>query len=218
MDEKYFYYIIENVCKATGQEKLKVGIRIFMVPDFYPSIQEGEGPFKSLRNLKRNSFIYKKLILKGSKQVQKVLNNITVSEKFILTPEGKTYKDDFINVYLHVTKGRVKNGKVSGLHFFDPEKIKIIEEEYFDNATGVFRAKIEFFDKNTKRWIPKKASSTFFPKNWSPTNLFAECDFANMNKVKKVDSEHIYLSKTMSGIQVEIVVKNGKLTSIYPLV
>ncbi|WP_282017763.1 EndoU domain-containing protein [Salegentibacter mishustinae] len=218
MDKNYSYYIIDNVWKATVQEKLNLGIRIFKVPDYYPPIQEGEGPYKSLRNLKKNSAIYKKLTSRGSKQVQKVLNNITESEKYILTPENKTYKDDFINVYLHVTKGRVKNGKVTGLHFFDPDKVKILEKENQNEETGVFKAKIEFYNEKTGKWIPKIASSTFFPKSWSQTTLFNECDFANSNKIKKENTNYTYHSETTSGIPVEIIEVNGIVKSIYPLV
>jgi len=218
MDENFSYYIIDNVWKATGQEKLNLGTRIFKILDYYPPIQVGEGPYKSLRNLKRNSIIYKKLISKGTKQVQKVLNNITVSEKYIFTPKGKTYKDDFINAYLHVTKGRVKNGKVTGLHFFDPDKIKILQVENYNEETGVLKAKVEFYNKNIDKWIVKKASTTFFPKSWSPTTLFNECDFANSNKVKKDNTDYTYNSKTTSGIPVEIIEINGILKSIYPQV
>ncbi len=218
MDENFSYYIIDKVWQATGQENLNVGIRIFKIPVYYPTIQEGEGPFKSLRNLKKNSKIYKKLVSKGSKQVQRVLKNVTVAEKYILTPADKTYKDDFINIYLHVTKGRVKNGKVSGLHYFNPDKIKILKEEYYNKKSGVFKAKVEYLNKKTGKWITKKASSTFFPKSWSETTLFNECDFANSHKVKKDDKEYTYFSETSSGIQVEIIEVNGTLKSIYPLV
>lgn len=217
MDKNYSYYILENVWKATGQE-INTKIRIIKVPDYYPPIQEGEGPFNGMRSLKRNSSIYRRLASNGTKELQKVLNNIVVPKDFILTPPDKTYKEDFINVYLHVTKGRVKRGNVYGLHYFDPKKIRILKEEYYDKSTGIFKAKIEFYDKNTSKWIQKKASSTFFPKTWTPTDLFNECDFANSNKIKKASSTYVYSSKTISGIPVEIIIKNEKLTSIYPVI
>ncbi|WP_166966313.1 EndoU domain-containing protein [Yeosuana marina] len=216
MKENYSYYIIDNVWKATGQE-VNTDTRIIKVPDYYP-IREGEGPYKSIRNLRRSSMIFKKVVLKGSKHVQKVLNNISTIEKYILTPAGKTYKEDFINVYLHATTGKVKNRKVTGLHYYDPNKIRIIEEEDYDKNTGVFKAKIEFYDKNTNRWIPKKTSSTFFPKTWIPTTLFNECDFANSNKVKNEETDYVYFSKTLSGIPVKIIIIEGKLISIYPII
>lgn len=194
------------------------GIRIFRTPTNFPLVTEGEGPFKSLRGLKKNSSIYRKLKSTNSKRARKIEENIFTASDGILTPAGSTYSNDFLNIFIHATKGRVKNGKVSGVHFYNPGKIKIVDEEIIDNKTGVWKAEIEYFDKNTNKWIPKKEASTFFPKHWTRTELFHECDFAHKRMKKKPNTEHLYTSMTISNIPVEIVKKENKLISIYPLI
>ena len=90
---------------------------------------------------------------------------------------------------------------------------KIIENT---DSQGVWKALVEVYDKKLNKWFEKE--STFFPRDWSLTQLSHECDYAFQNKVKSKNKQYIYLGETLSGIQVEIVVENDKLKSIYPII
>ena len=215
--QECFFYIIEDVHNTDG-EGMKSPIRIFEVPKSFPYLTQGEGPFNSLRGLKRNSLIYKKLKSNNPRLAQKVEKNIVKPIDFIPVPYGATYKMDFIEMFIHATKGHIKKGKVQGLHFYDPDRVEIINEEVLDNSTGVWKAEVKFYDKKNDRWITKENPSTFFPKNWTRTQLFHECNYAYDKMKKKDGSRHIYISETYSKIPVEIIMKNEKLVSIYPIV
>ncbi len=212
---KHLYYIIENV-KNTDKQGLQ-GTRIFEIPLDFPFLNVGDGPYNSLRGLKRNSLIFKRLKANDAKRARKIEENLITPVDKIFTEPNSSYSMDFINIYLHATKGRVVKGNVSGIHFYNPKKVKIISEELVDISTGVWKAIIKYFDSNTKKWILKKIPSTFFPKDWDRNKLFHECDFAYKKMVKKPNTHHVYISKTASDIPVEIIMKKDKLVSIYPV-
>ncbi|MEL0454591.1 EndoU domain-containing protein [Flavobacteriaceae bacterium SZ-1-7] len=119
---------------------------------------------------------------------------------------------------MHATIGRIKNGDLTGIHFFDPEKVRIIETLEENEKTSVFKAKFEFYDVRTKKWIVKKIPSTFFPKNWNLATLLMECKFAfdRLKAENLIDGK--VKSVTQSKIEVEMIIKNGKLKSLYPII
>ncbi len=91
----------------------------------------------------------------------------------------------------------------------------MIEE---NKTTNVFKAKFEFFDSKTKEWIEKKSASTFFPKNWNLATLLMECKFA-FDRINESDLKDGKIkSITKSNIEVEMIIKNGILKSLYPLI
>lgn len=136
---------------------------------------------------------------------------------FIITDENVSVSVDFIELIEHCTKGKVIKGKVSGIHFYDKDIVKIIKVLTNNSANGVFEAEIEFFDLETRKWSKKENTITFFPMVWTLNKLFHECLYAVNNKQKKTDTKNVYVSRTKSGIDVEIIVKQGLLKSIYPL-
>lgn len=123
---------------------------------------------------------------------------------------------NFINVFQHCIKGQIKKGKVSGVHYYDSDTMKILKINKLDESSGVWEAEIEIFDKKTNKWI-KKDSTTFFPKDWSMHQLFHECVYAVKNMKKKVNSKNIFTSLTETGVKVEIISVNNEMKSIYPI-
>ncbi|GGW39173.1 EndoU domain-containing protein [Arenibacter certesii] len=190
------------------------------VPIFHKiDFLESDGPFEDLYSLRRKSTIYRNLVLRNPKRAQQICEerNIDVMKDFVFTEEDVSVSKDFIELIEHCTKGKVSKGKISGIHFYDEKHVKILKVLEKNNVNGVFEAEIEYFDLNSNRWTEKEKSTTFFPLSWSLNKLFHECLFAVNNKQKKENSENVYVSKTESGIEVEIIKKQGLLKSIYPL-
>ena len=217
---EYHYYILKNGA-STDKQKLKSGTFILRIPDYVTiNFEEGEGPFKSVRGIKRNSTIYNLLKKSNSKRAQQIVEekNIIKSAKLIAIPAGTEFKQEVVDGFNHSTIGRIKNGNLTGIHFYDPEKVKIIEIIKTDPQTGAFKAKFEYFDERTKKWILKTSPSSFFPPSWDLATLLMECKYA----LEQLDSNDLRDGKlqsiTESKIKVELIIKNGNLKSIYPVI
>ena len=217
---EYLYYILQNGT-STDKQKLKTGTFIVRIPNHFQfDFTDGNGPYKSLRALKRYSPIYNLLKKSNPKRAQQIVQekNIMTADKLIATPRGTEFKPQVVDGFIHATIGRIKNGDLSGIHFFDPEKVRIIEILEKNDKTNVFMARFEFYNVRTNKWIEKKTPSTFFPKNWNLATLLMECKFA-FDKLQVSDlSDTKIKSITKSNIEVEMIIKNGKLKSLYPLI
>lgn len=216
---EYKYYIDKNTF-INDQQSLKPGVRIKKIPSIYTfDFTNGEGPFTNLQTLKKKSTIYRNILLRNPKRAQQICleKNISIIKDFILTKEGLSVDIDFINVLEHSIKGKIIKGKVSGVHYYDSKKVKILKIIERNKSNGIWKAEIKFYDKKSDKWIMKNIPTTFFPINWSVHQLFHECLYAVKNKQKKIDSKNVYKSKTESGINVEIICIKGKMKSLYPL-
>ena len=213
------FYIKDNISSINSTDDLSSGVRILCVNLGYISIniEKSDGPFNSIEQLKKESPIFKKLVKTDHLRVQKILEkkNIINVKDFILHKEKKSYSIDIIKTFQHTTKGDVKFKKISGIHYFNNEKMRIKKITANTDSKGVWKALVEVYDMKQNKWFEKE--STFFPRDWSLTQLFHECDYAVQNKVKCYDKQSIYLGKTISGIPVEIIIKNTELKSIYPI-
>ena len=216
---EFKYYIHKNTF-INDKQGLKPGVRIEKIPSIYIiDFKEGEGPFSDLVTLKKESTIYKNLLLRNTKRAQQICleKNISVIKDFVFTKEDFSVSKDFIKVLEHCIKGQVIKGIVSGVHHYDSKKVKILNLIEENKSNGIWKAEIEFYDKISKKWIRKDRPSTFFPLNWTMHQLFYECHFAINNKQPKDNSENVFVSKTESGISVEIICINGETKSIYPM-
>lgn len=215
---EFKYYIVKDVF-INDKESLKSGVRIQKIPAVYTiNFKNGEGPFDDLPTLKKKSTIFRNILLRNSKRAQQICleKNICVVKNFALTEKGFSVDMNFINVFQHCIKGQIKKGKVSGVHYYDSDTMKILKINKLDESSGVWEAEIEIFDKKTNKWI-KKDSTTFFPKDWSMHQLFHECVYAVKNMKKKVNSKNIFTSLTETGVKVEIISVNNEMKSIYPI-
>ncbi len=178
-------------------------------------INEAEGPFDSLFELKKNSYILSSIKLQ--KHRQRVLKNSNIEEinDHIFHKPGFTYDESFSDAFDHTIVGKISNQKVNGVHFFNPEFIKIIEVISKDEKTGVYSARIAKLNINTGMWIAKDDITNFFPDHWSINQLFHECYYAFINKEQI--SDRIFKSKTITGIFVKFVInEEGKILTFYP--
>jgi hypothetical protein len=143
--------------------------------------------------------------------------NIVKVKDFVFTNHKEEFPKTFIGLLDHTIRGQVQQRKVYGIHYFDPSQMRIREKIRPENEVGVWIAKIDLLDKKNNQWIEKERINSFFPLNWSMNQLFHECYFAFKNLVKDETKKFIYLSKTKSGVKVEIIVKENQLKSIYPI-
>lgn len=215
---KGYYYIGDNIV-TTNPEDIERGVRILHVDSdgIILKYKNMDGPFESLSQLKKESLIYKKLAQTDTNRVQKILmeRNIFKVKKHILTPVDKGVTKDFIKAIEHSIRGNIKSKNIYGIHFFDSKKMKIKKIINNEDENSVWTAIVEIFDLERKEWFEKQ--STFFPLKWNLTKLFEECDYAFLNKVKDKNRQFVYKSLTLSSVPVEIIIRDNKLKSIYPI-
>lgn len=218
--EKFCYYILNDVISSKKEGELVCGVRIFAMPTDFPIIEhtDGEGPFFNLSYLIQNSKIYEELKKTNSKRANKIILDKYISKivDFELTEKDVVFDWDYIQAVQHSSLGVVKNGKLTGIHFYDDKRIKIIE--CIDaNEKGVWSAIIEVKDAKGN-WIRKEKETTFFPNHWDKTTITRELLFAVKNMKKKNGKDSIFESETLTGIDVEIVKVNGVMKTIYPVI
>jgi len=178
--------------------------------------KELEGPFISLKELKRESKIYS--TIENVKTKQSILNPINIKEfeNITLLPFEHSYEPNFIQLFLHVWIGRIHKTGVSGIHFYTPENTKLIEILEKDEQSGIYSAMISHFDKEKNKWLKKSSPTHFFPDNWTLQKLFKELDNAYMNKTHFDGS--IYFGYTSEKIKVKIIIKGNNALTMFPVI
>ncbi|MFD2541577.1 EndoU domain-containing protein [Lacinutrix gracilariae] len=216
---EYHYYIIQNGI-STDKQDLKTGTFITKIPVQFPVyFNDGDGPYKSLRALKRYSKIYLKLKRTNTTRAQQIIKDkhIKKVEEVMALPHGTEFKKESVDAFTHATIGRIRKGDVTGIHFFNPKRVKILELIETNPKTGVFRARISFLNVKNNNWIEKKSASTIFPKDWNHAKLLMECKHAFDKIEKEKPSNGKIESTTKSGIKVNFVFRDGNLKSLYPI-
>jgi len=212
------YYIALNASTIQPND-LKAGERIFKMPfSFFENFAEdGEGPYLSLRSLKRNSSIFKALLQKNSKRAKQILEdkNIITVENYIYINGRDSFSPKIIELFEHSTRGNVSKDKISGIHFFRNKQMRIVEIIKPENTLGIWKAKIEVFRNDKNEWFEK--TSTFFPLSWDLRKLLYECDYCYKTMIKDQSRVSVHKSVTTCGVPVEIIINNEKIKSIYPL-
>lgn len=174
-----------------------------------------EGPFDSIYELKKKSFIFSSVKLDKHRERILKSGNIKEIKDLILTEKGTTWDATFMRSLHHTMVGKITKQKVKGVHFFNPDEIRIIEKVSINNTTGVYSARIEKLNKETGEWIEKVEITDFFPDSWSIHQLFHECLYAYNNKIHF--SSNIYKSKTISGIPIKFIInEHGEILTFYP--
>jgi hypothetical protein len=167
--ESYYYFIHKNSISAGSEfpDKLpqisKVKREKWPINAYYSDRNSAEGPFESLLELKKKSFILAEVKLQKHRQKILKSDNIIENEGFIFNKKGTTYTNDYINAFAHITIGKISNSKVKGVHFYNSKVVRILEKIYIDPKTNCYSAKIEKLNQQTGQWIEKDKESTFFP-------------------------------------------------------
>ena len=212
------YYIGEKMA-TVGATDLKSGARIILIEDdsLYIDFKDFDGPYQSLEELKKKSSIFKKLTLSDPQRVQQILENKNIFsvKNMIFTEIDKKVTFDFMKLLDHTIRGKIKSKKMSGIHYFDKDRMKIKQILEKKDKNFVWKAIVYIYDKKNNQHYEKE--SNFFPANWSLTQLFHECDHAFLNKIKDTSKRNIYNSQTTSGVPVKIIIEDNKVKSIYPI-
>ncbi|WP_145413126.1 WXG100 family type VII secretion target [Paenibacillus xylanexedens] len=141
--------------------------------------------------------------IKGTGQSNWKINDLKNTEVF---KKGTTS-----NALNHIFEGEIIKGQAVGFHYegLPSSKGKVIGNIDPPNEHGVYRANVEVDG------ILKKAKTTFFPKDWTPQQVIDEVNTAFDNKV--LFKNNRYRGTSNTGMTIEFVIKNEKITSAYPL-
>ncbi|MES5955043.1 EndoU domain-containing protein [Bacillus fungorum] len=118
-------------------------------------------------------------------------------------------KENGIN---HIFNGEIlKNGNANGFHYEGTpnSNSKIVGDLDPSNEFGVYQAKVEIDG------VLKGPKSTFFPKDWTPQQVIDAVNEAFNNKVNIKNNR--YLGKTSDGMTIEMILRNNKVISAYPV-
>ncbi len=211
------YYIGDKIAisdKIDSKSETKI---LCVESEFLFELGGLEGPYSSIEELKKNSVLFQNLKRTNMKKVQKILDkkNILEPRIGIISNKNKTVTGDFLKLIDHSIRGKIKSKEIYGIHYFEESRMTLNEIIKDEDKNGVWEAIVEVTDILNSKSYSKK--STFFPKQWSLTQLFHECDFAFLNKRKIDGKDNLYFSTTISGIPVHIIIKDGEPKSIYPL-
>jgi hypothetical protein len=214
------YYLMDNCACIDSPFDLKTGVRIIAFKGGpYPISEKLEGPYTSISQITKLSPIYKKLMIENGSRAQKIIeekNILIVSLKdAIFVKHGEKHSEDFLKAIQHSVKGNLKANKILGVHFFDESNMRIKTIIGETDQHCVWKAIVDVFERQNNKWFSKE--STFFPRSWTRTQLFHELKYAYEHRTKVENSQFRYEAKTSSGVPVIIIIKNGKLSSIYPV-
>jgi hypothetical protein len=211
------YYIGANLASLDCQD-LKPGYRIFqIIGNFQYESPVLDGPYDSIAQLKKESYIFKEALRKDSRRVQKILrpDRIVKIKDFAITDRNNSKPPDFLKTIEHIVKGDFRSKSLSGIHFYEEKRMTLIQITGSEDANKVWKAIVEVKDPNSDRMYRKETN--FFPIEWDLTRLFHECEVAFAHCVRNNRKEFVCESYTESGIPVELIIKNNELISIYPI-
>jgi len=218
------YYITNtNLTLFNNLNDLPPGPRIIYIENLPEGIclKKFEGPFESIQKLKNRSTIFKNLCALNPRRAEKIQQQKNIfripgfAENIMLTPNDASYPPKFMKLLDHAIRGKRNSKELTGIHYFNKNRMKIQEITKEKDANGVWEAIIEIDNKDKSNCSIKK--STFFPIEWNPTKLLHECYSAFKVMKKSIVRDKVFKSITSSGIPVEIVMDNDKPRSIYPI-
>ncbi|MEZ5047952.1 MAG: EndoU domain-containing protein, partial [Chitinophagaceae bacterium] len=180
----------------------------------------GEGPFRSLKELRKESIIFKKLQRNNPQRAQKIFNKeyiVQVGSYALISPEVKKDINEYVFEMLsHIVTGARIKDKVFGVHFFMPAHHRISKLIKEPNKNGVWEAEIEVLNPSTQKWLVKDKPSTFFPNNWSETTLVNKIHEAFVDR--QLESSTKSIGTTKCGVRIVFIFKENKIKTLYPLV
>ncbi len=219
--DEYLYYIVRKPYDSELKEFRSLP-GIFRTPinpnGIYVTItepKEGEGPFNSIYELRKRSTIFRQIELRKHRDRISKSKNIKTVKEGSLTKVGTSFERAFVDSFSHVVIGKITRKKLKGVHFYDPDKIKIIEKLNTNSETGVWSARIKKQNEITGEWIEKDEVSNFFPESWTVSRTFIESNYAYENRV--FDSGKTYFGNTKSGMKIKFIIdQEKKVITFYP--
>jgi WXG100 family type VII secretion target len=172
----------------------------FRLPSSHPAVAKIKKNLEAAEAGKTNE---QKGRIKGTGQSSWKINELKNTEVF---KKGTTS-----NALNHIFEGEIIKGQAVGFHYegMPNTKGKVVGNIDPPNEYGVYRANVEVDG------ILKKAKTTFFSKDWTPQQVIDEINIAFDNKV--LFKNNRYRGTSSTGVTIEFVIKNEKITSAYPL-
>jgi hypothetical protein len=218
------YYITDiNLTSLNNPNDLPPGPRIIHIENLPEGVylKRFEGPFESIKKLKSRSTIFKNLCISNPRRAEKIQQQKNIfrvpefAENIMLTPNDAVFPPEFMTLLNHTIRGKNNSKGLTGIHYFNKDRMRIREITKEKDTNGIWEAIIELENSGKTNYYKKK--STFFPMEWNPTRLLGECYSAFKVKKKSIARDRVFKSITPSGIPVEIVLDNDKPKSIYPV-
>lgn len=217
MDNEIKYYVVEGWVSANPDKKLNSNIRIVAIPRDFPFLPNDTNGHNSLRHLRHYDPKWKQLHKISSKTADKICDEKFILDcyDFVLTPYDKKFNEYSFDLLQHTVHGKYDN-EFSGLHLISSfnKDIESIEQTKPEDINGIWEAKIKLNNKRRNKIYEK--TSTFFPKNWTPSHFMFE-SFSAIESLQISPTTNEYDSITKSGIPVKIIIKNNCAKTIYPL-
>ena len=150
-----YYYIHNNMVSKGNDLPCGPRIKTLKLFDIFPKYEDGDGPYKSLKELKQNSPIFKKL-----KRINPVVADKICEKKYIvqiaemvqiLNSTQENLGNAAFEIMDHVTSGKINNNKSFGVHLFNSKFNRIEKITRNKNSHGVWEAKISILDSKSKR-------------------------------------------------------------------
>lgn len=214
-----YYYILNDIISSNNDLPAGPRIKCQNSRSILRKYKNGDGPYASLKELRKNSSIYKKLLRDNPKRAQKICQKNFIFHLIesvpILNSTEKTIGNAAFEMLSHIVLGKIKNKNVSGAHLFTPEICKVIKITKPKNEKGVWEAQISIKDPDTDRWVDKKLLTTFFPNLWSKELLLVKLEIAFVARKKISDVK--YVGDTDCGIPIVFIYKKDKIVSAYPI-
>jgi hypothetical protein len=215
--EKFYYYIEENNVSSNKELNLPYKYSIKRYPINFP-LQPKSQRFTSLRQLKRYSSKYKNFQILNPKGARKICEErfISTIDGVIFTPSEPEFSKFSWDFLLHTIHGKIDK-EFNGLHLIceHNRNIESIIELRPADKNGVWEAEITVYSETKKKSFKK--TSTLFPKDWSANDFMLEIFEAFKTRIKIEDTDYCYSGKTITGVPVNLIIKDDKLLSTYPV-
>ncbi len=216
IDKKF--YIIEGLGSINSDKNMKSAIRVAAIPDNFPFLPSNIVGHCSLRHLRQYDAKWKQLKSRLSKTADKICQEEYIFDfhDFVLTPNNEKFNQYSYDLLQHSIHGKYGND-FQGLHLLTKHNKDIIgiEETKTEDENGVWEARVKVFNKRRNKTYEKL--STFFPKSWTPSHFMFETFYA-IEKIKIEPTITEYISSTLSGIPVVVVIKENRAKTIYPTI
>jgi hypothetical protein len=163
-------------------------------------------------------------MMKGWKGVKKGLIKGWKKTRSAFSKVKKLAREITPDTIKHIFEGEIKAGKkgikATGCHHIDAirnGKAKITGITKKPNNKGIYEATVEILDQSSGTWIPKKGISTFFPDNWSKTEVLEAITEAFQDSKKIVKGDY-WEGMSKSGIKTGgYLDTNGNIATAYPI-
>jgi len=211
------YYLIPKLGCLDPDKNLPYEYRIAEIPVDFPFVPSNIKGHNSLRHLRKYDEIWKAFDSVNHKAAIKICDKkfILDANDFILFPSDENFNKYSYTVLMHSIFGEFDK-ELSGVHLLshlnkDLTIEKVLRDE---DCNGIWEAEIKVYNQRRNKYYSK--TSTFFPKNWTPSHFMSECFYA-FKKIYNPKIGGCIESLTKSNIPVRLVFKNDELNSIYPI-